>query len=401
MSASPAARVVRSVQLTFTGQVASASARGGLVPGARHRRRARVLHADDRRYTLHARTVLSRRRGGRHHPNAAESAAPRERVAGRVAAAGPRLGECTARRPALGDSRRGRRTASPRCGRGPRRRLVSRRQTSRLCPRRGVVRGRQRRERTAEARDDARPRVLAALVPGRRALAIHGRLSPQGDTRSLWEVSAEGHGLRPVPLGRGEARRGLLRRVESGRAAFLLQAVPRQQDRHLGHPGEEGAVRRESHRTRARDERTAVILGCRSDPGRPAVAGHRRPDRGARTCGSIWAGANSRRTTREGGPGGSPSRETESGWPTSSTARGNDLWRSRVDGSERLQLTQPPLRLLLPRWSPDGTRIAFMGRTPGRPWKIYVIAAEGGEPQPIPEGDRPESDPDWAPDGSL
>jgi Tol biopolymer transport system component len=75
------------------------------------------------------------------------------------------------------------------------------------------------------------------------------------------------------------------------------------------------------------------------------------------------------------------------------------LWRSRVDGSERLQLTQPPLQLLLPRWSPDGTRIAFMGRTPGRPLKIYAIAAEGGEPQLILEGDRPESDPDWAPDG--
>ena len=75
------------------------------------------------------------------------------------------------------------------------------------------------------------------------------------------------------------------------------------------------------------------------------------------------------------------------------------LWRSRVDGSERRQLTQPPLGVLLPRWSPDGSRIAFMGRTPGRLWKIFTIPAEGGEPQPILEGDRPEADPDWAPDG--
>ena len=75
------------------------------------------------------------------------------------------------------------------------------------------------------------------------------------------------------------------------------------------------------------------------------------------------------------------------------------LWRSRVDGSERLQLTQPPLRLLLPRWSPDGTRLAFMGRTPGQPWKTYVIPAEGGEPQAILADDRAEADPDWAPDG--
>jgi serine/threonine protein kinase len=32
------------------------------------------------------------------------------------------------------------------------------------------------------------------------------------------------------------------------------------------------------------------------------------------------------------------------------------LWRSRVDGSDRLQLTNPPVFAALPRWSPDGTQ---------------------------------------------
>ena len=35
------------------------------------------------------------------------------------------------------------------------------------------------------------------------------------------------------------------------------------------------------------------------------------------------------------------------------------LWRSRVDGSDRLQLTSPPVIAALPHWSPDGTQIAF------------------------------------------
>src|ERR1700733_13457260 len=35
------------------------------------------------------------------------------------------------------------------------------------------------------------------------------------------------------------------------------------------------------------------------------------------------------------------------------------LWRSRVDGSERLQLTSKPVRAVFPQWSPDGKRIAF------------------------------------------
>lgn len=76
------------------------------------------------------------------------------------------------------------------------------------------------------------------------------------------------------------------------------------------------------------------------------------------------------------------------------------LWRSRVDGSEQLQLTSTLFLVLLPRWSPDGTRIAFMGRTSlQQPWKIYVVPAHGGEPQAISDDDRDESDPDWSPDG--
>ena len=36
------------------------------------------------------------------------------------------------------------------------------------------------------------------------------------------------------------------------------------------------------------------------------------------------------------------------------------LWRSRADGSERLQLTFPPVTAWLPHWSPDGTQIAYI-----------------------------------------
>jgi Tol biopolymer transport system component len=76
------------------------------------------------------------------------------------------------------------------------------------------------------------------------------------------------------------------------------------------------------------------------------------------------------------------------------------LWRSRVDGSERLQLTFPPMQAALPRWSPDGRRIAFSGVSPGEPWLIRVIAAEGGVARILsPGGDRYESDATWSPDG--
>jgi len=44
------------------------------------------------------------------------------------------------------------------------------------------------------------------------------------------------------------------------------------------------------------------------------------------------------------------------------------LWRSKVDGVDRLQLTSAPMRGFAPRWSPDGKRIAFMGAVSGNPW---------------------------------
>jgi len=75
------------------------------------------------------------------------------------------------------------------------------------------------------------------------------------------------------------------------------------------------------------------------------------------------------------------------------------LWTSRADGSERVQLTNPPLFATMPRWSPDGNTIAFPGATANH-LRIFVLSAQGGEPQPVlPEENRIEDDPNWSPDG--
>jgi len=77
------------------------------------------------------------------------------------------------------------------------------------------------------------------------------------------------------------------------------------------------------------------------------------------------------------------------------------LWRSKPDGSERVQLSDPPLIPVLPRWSPDGKQIAFFGHGEGRTPKIYAVSAEGGSPrQLMPEDRQPQWDGNWSPDGS-
>ncbi len=79
------------------------------------------------------------------------------------------------------------------------------------------------------------------------------------------------------------------------------------------------------------------------------------------------------------------------------------LWRSRLDGSERLQLTYPPMYVVLPRWSPDGKKIVFFefATSSEKPARIYEISSEGGSPrQLLPEDRRQQLDPNWSPDGN-
>jgi Tol biopolymer transport system component len=76
-----------------------------------------------------------------------------------------------------------------------------------------------------------------------------------------------------------------------------------------------------------------------------------------------------------------------------------NLWRSRIDGSDKLQLTFPPVRVYEPRWSPDGSSIAFMNIQFNRPWKISLLPASGGRPEMLVQDSTDEADPTWTPNG--
>ena len=53
------------------------------------------------------------------------------------------------------------------------------------------------------------------------------------------------------------------------------------------------------------------------------------------------------------------------------------LWRSKLDGSDKLQLSSPPIQAFGPRWSPDGKEIAYFGLEAGKPARIYKVASGG------------------------
>jgi eukaryotic-like serine/threonine-protein kinase len=91
-------------------------------------------------------------------------------------------------------------------------------------------------------------------------------------------------------------------------------------------------------------------------------------------------------------------------WVTYASYPDGTLWRSRADGSDRLQLTYPPVSAGLPRWSPDGTQIAYIatqgsGAAGGQAWKIFLIPRDGGTPKELLSEVVDQSDPSWSPDG--
>lgn len=57
------------------------------------------------------------------------------------------------------------------------------------------------------------------------------------------------------------------------------------------------------------------------------------------------------------------------------------LVRSRVDGSDRTQITFPPMRVYNPQWSPDCAQLAIEASAePGATRKIYLVSRDGGAP---------------------
>ncbi|MEG9438832.1 winged helix-turn-helix domain-containing protein [Edaphobacter sp. HDX4] len=84
-------------------------------------------------------------------------------------------------------------------------------------------------------------------------------------------------------------------------------------------------------------------------------------------------------------------------WVTYMTYPDRSLWRSRTDGSERLQLTYAPTVVAWPRISPDGTKVAFSSSDVNCSSCVYVLPLEGGTPIKVAENARTSG---WSPDST-
>jgi len=76
------------------------------------------------------------------------------------------------------------------------------------------------------------------------------------------------------------------------------------------------------------------------------------------------------------------------------------LWRSRADGSERLQLTSAPVFAVMPAWSPDSSQIAFVTVESGKRQQIHLISVNGGMSRELVVAEFDAGRVSWAPDGN-
>jgi Tol biopolymer transport system component len=89
-------------------------------------------------------------------------------------------------------------------------------------------------------------------------------------------------------------------------------------------------------------------------------------------------------------------------WVVYVTYPERDVWRTRVDGAEALQLTHGALRARMPRISPDARQVTFTGDYSGKVMRAWLVNFDGGEPRPATHlaAGAAEVAPAWSPDGA-
>ena len=78
-----------------------------------------------------------------------------------------------------------------------------------------------------------------------------------------------------------------------------------------------------------------------------------------------------------------------------------NLWRCRLDGSDKLQLTSAPLSVESAQWSPDGREIAISGSNPGTAGRLYLLPSAGGTLRELRVGISNLGSASWFPDGKV
>src|SRR5215469_16075618 len=75
-----------------------------------------------------------------------------------------------------------------------------------------------------------------------------------------------------------------------------------------------------------------------------------------------------------------------------------DIWVANEDGTNVTRLTDNAAREVYPRFSPDGSQIAFSSNRAGN-YDVYVVSSTGGTPRQLTFNSADDNVVGWTPDG--
>jgi Tol biopolymer transport system component len=225
-------------------------------------------------------------------------------------------------------------------------------------------------------------------------------IDPKGHRYSLWDVSADGTDLHVLPIQWGEERPDECCGDWSKDGRHFVFSARHEHGAALWMVDETGAVfrGRSWKPRRLTSDPLPFVAAVPSVDGKELYAVEMRG-----TFQALQYDPRSRHMAAFPVPGATTyscfSRDGQ--WLAYVESRGpkRTLKRSRLDGSQALELTDPSMEIATPNWSPDGTQIAFAGRRPGEPYKAYLVSRDGGVPRQVLGGERNVEDLEWSPDG--
>jgi len=248
-------------------------------------------------------------------------------------------------------------------------------------------------------KDGSNPRKLVSI----EGLIRQPRISPDGhrlvftvesptiDSQSMVESMADGSRLHPIVSGSEGGQVCCAEWSPDGRYILF-------QNRHEGRadlwllPRKAGFLQRIPKAIRLTNGPLSYTAPVMSRDGKQIFAV------GAKQRGELVrfdAKANSFVPFLSGISAFNPTFSRDGNWVAYTSYPDHALWRSRADGSERLQLTYPPIQVYYSFISPDGKRVVYQNTEGG----IYVISIDGGQPQKIVEKDANAAN--WSSDGNV
>jgi len=100
-------------------------------------------------------------------------------------------------------------------------------------------------------------------------------------------------------------------------------------------------------------------------------------------------------------PDGSRVAFVVSEWDRERDAHNTDLYLVATSGESPVRLTYDPKNDRSPRWSPDGSSLAFLSNREEDKFQIFVLRIPGGEPRKLTSHGESIADFEWSPDGKT